>query len=40
VRFARGARADAVADYKQAISLNPAIAPLLADRLREAELGR
>jgi tetratricopeptide (TPR) repeat protein/predicted Ser/Thr protein kinase len=37
VRFARGAHADAVADYKQAIALNPAIAPLLADRLREAE---
>ncbi len=40
VRFARGALADAVTDFKQAILLNPAIAPLLADRLREAELGR
>jgi tetratricopeptide (TPR) repeat protein len=40
VRFARGARTAALADYKQAIALNPAIAPLLADRMREAELGR
>jgi tetratricopeptide (TPR) repeat protein/predicted Ser/Thr protein kinase len=39
VQFGRGALADAVSDYKQAITLNPAIAPLLADRLREAERG-
>ncbi len=36
-RFARGAFAEALADYKQAIVLNPAIGPLLADRVREAE---
>jgi tetratricopeptide (TPR) repeat protein/predicted Ser/Thr protein kinase len=39
VRFARRAFADALSDYKQAILLNPAIAPLLAEKLREAELG-
>jgi hypothetical protein len=36
-RFARGAWAEAVSDYHQAIALNPALAPLLAERLREAE---
>ena len=38
MRFARGAFAEALADYKQAITLNPAMGPLIADRVREAEL--
>jgi tetratricopeptide (TPR) repeat protein len=37
VRFARHAYAEAVADYQQAIAINPALEPLLAPRLREAQ---
>jgi tetratricopeptide (TPR) repeat protein/predicted Ser/Thr protein kinase len=38
VRFARGAFAQALADYKRAVGLNPAMGPLIAERVREAEL--
>ena len=38
VRFARRAFDRALGDYRQAIALNPAMGPLIADRVREAEL--